>query len=121
MNRHMEDLPGVGLSYHAQLPSLQGWPGNPALVWPHPLTWGISRLHIVCTGNELKLSLPGSRRPPANQPKECDTCLDVNFLSLLISLHSDKLISCTIKCCEAGKCHKSQTRHNHVCDHPADH
>ena len=28
---------------------------------------------------------------PADQPKECDTCLDVNFL------------------------------HNHVCDHPADH
>ena len=38
-----------------------------------------------------KLSLPGSRHPPADQPKECDTCLDVYFL------------------------------HNHVCDHPADH
>ena len=35
-----------------------------------------------------KLSLPGSRYPPADQPKECDTCLDVNFL------------------------------HSHVCDHP---
>ena len=40
---------------------------------------------------QLYFSSFSSYPPPADQPKECDTCLDVSFL------------------------------HNHVCDHPADH
>ena len=42
-----------------------------------------------------KLSLPGSRHPPADQPKECDTCLDVNFMFVTILLIIDASSGCT--------------------------